>query len=355
MSSTATLPAAASRRHAATGPGLRWCSGGMPLNRCVTVGRVRSRAALSAASSSAASARDAAVGARIRIGVAQRRRHPVVGEQSAAGHRAGQLRGVGHGPQVSAGRRQHLAEQLRGRGRGGTGGPGRRSGRGTGTGPRSGCPRSAPRPPGRGGLPGRAAGPRGRRSPGWRAGWWCRCGAGSPRRSAAARSSPVGKSPPAAPWQCRSTRPGRMKLPGGSGQFLKAGQRRVIEACARVQRRRCGRPRRPRRRPSRAVRPSGPCRPGGRSGSAGCGAWDSGSRGSGRRHCSASANQPVMVAGWVMAVPTTTANAPASSAWRAWAGVWMRPSAISGMPSPAAAICSSSSRSGPWVLGRSPV
>ena len=30
-----------------------------------------------------------------------------------------------------------------------------------------------------------------------------------------------------------------------------------------------------------------------------------------------------MVAGWVMAVPTTTANAPASSAWRAWPGVWM--------------------------------
>ena len=35
-----------------------------------------------------------------------------------------------------------------------------------------------------------------------------------------------------------------------------------------------------------------------------------------------------------MAVPTTTAKAPASRACRAWAGVWMRPSAISGTPKP---------------------
>ena len=39
MSSTAAVPDPASRRQAATGPGLRWCSGGIPLNRCVTVGR----------------------------------------------------------------------------------------------------------------------------------------------------------------------------------------------------------------------------------------------------------------------------------------------------------------------------
>ncbi|MDV2980195.1 UNVERIFIED_CONTAM: hypothetical protein Q9R71_23760 [Actinomycetes bacterium ARC8] len=43
----------------------------------------------------------------------------------------------------------------------------------------------------------------------------------------------------------------------------------------------------------------------------------------GRRagHFRASANQPVMVAGCVIAVPTTTAKAPASRACRAWAGV----------------------------------
>jgi len=66
-------------------------------------------------------------------------------------------------------------------------------------------------------------------------------------------------------------------------------------------------------------------------------------------------NQPVMEAGWVMAVPTTTAKAPESSAWRACAGVWMRPSAISGLASPAAAMSASRSRSGPSVFGRSPL
>src|SRR5699024_8387770 len=35
----------------------------------------------------------------------------------------------------------------------------------------------------------------------------------------------------------------------------------------------------------------------------------------------AASNQPVMVLGWVMAVPTTTANAPVSAAARACSGV----------------------------------
>ena len=38
-SSTTSSPRAAAARHAAIGPGSRWCSGRMPLNRCVAVRR----------------------------------------------------------------------------------------------------------------------------------------------------------------------------------------------------------------------------------------------------------------------------------------------------------------------------
>ena len=63
----------------------------------------------------------------------------------------------------------------------------------------------------------------------------------------------------------------------------------------------------------------------------------------------ADANQPVMVLGWVMAVPTTTVHAPARSACAAWAGVWIRPSATTGT-SIAAASRATRSRSGPGCL-----
>lgn len=43
------------------------------------------------------------------------------------------------------------------------------------------------------------------------------------------------------------------------------------------------------------------------------------------RAATASANQRVSVAGWVMAVPTTTAAAPRRMASAAWAGVWINP------------------------------
>ena len=47
---------------------------------------------------------------------------------------------------------------------------------------------------------------------------------------------------------------------------------------------------------------------------------------------SACRNQLVMVVGWVMAVPTTTAWAPVLSAARACSGVCTRPSATMGRP-----------------------
>lgn len=44
------------------------------------------------------------------------------------------------------------------------------------------------------------------------------------------------------------------------------------------------------------------------------------------------ANQLVMLVGWVIAVPTTMANAPASMAALASSSVWMRPSQNTGTP-----------------------
>ena len=46
----------------------------------------------------------------------------------------------------------------------------------------------------------------------------------------------------------------------------------------------------------------------------------------------APANQLVMLVGWVIAVPTTIANAPASMAALASSSVWMRPSQNTGTP-----------------------
>ena len=105
-SSTTSSPRAAAARHAAIGPGSRWCSGRMPLNRCVAVRRrfVAGRQQV-----------EPAVDRRVhllrrRVGVADRRDHADVdeGRQDLVGD-AGHLGGDGHGDEVAAGGARRVA------------------------------------------------------------------------------------------------------------------------------------------------------------------------------------------------------------------------------------------------------
>ena len=62
----------------------------------------------------------------------------------------------------------------------------------------------------------------------------------------------------------------------------------------------------------------------------------------------ASTYQLVMDVGWVMAVPTTTHQAPASTASAASCGQWTLPSQTTGRPGNSATAWRMRSRSGPW-------
>ena len=67
----------------------------------------------------------------------------------------------------------------------------------------------------------------------------------------------------------------------------------------------------------------------------------------------ASTNQLVMDVGCVMAVPTTTAQAPVSMAAFASAGVWTRPSQMTGLSGNSVVAWRTSATSGPSVMPQS--
>ena len=105
MTSRTASPRAACARQAATGPGARWCSGGMPLKTWVTRGRPPRGAP------SSARPQRGPRGVGVGVGVAERREDAPGGEQPGQRVAAGPLRRVGH-----LGQRLRCARGLRGRG-----------------------------------------------------------------------------------------------------------------------------------------------------------------------------------------------------------------------------------------------
>ena len=220
-SSTTSSPRAAAARHAAIGPGSRWCSGRMPLNRCVAVSRPLDRAASRSNPRSTASSTCSADASVCPIDGTAPTSTRAATTSSAPGT-SGATVMVTRCPRAAS---ASAADQLRVARRACPRGSARRTGPPTGTAPRGGCRRSRPRPPGP--RAGRSA-PAGRRggavtSDATRLVVPCRrCS--STARCASAASTASGKLAPPPPWQCRSTRPGRIVVAARLGRGPPARQ-----------------------------------------------------------------------------------------------------------------------------------